>query len=143
MSDYITAQQINRLICKQVLDAFRYFGADTVCPNPALGGTIQTGFSRLPGKNHFPGWSYHPGGLGSHTFTLTFSSCIPEKAGSTGGVTSQTLRTNKHRFLKYNQKEKCTSCAIRPSCCFFTPDGRCWLQVTPATTGHACRKRRS
>lgn len=53
MSDYITAQQIIRLICKQVLDAFRSFGADTVCPNPALGGTNPTGFSHLPGRNHF------------------------------------------------------------------------------------------
>lgn len=58
MSDDITAPQIIRLICKQVLDAFRSLGADTVCPNPALGGTNPTGFSHLPGKKTL---SYLPG----------------------------------------------------------------------------------
>lgn len=58
------------------------------------GAPIQLGFPTYQVKTTFlltwedikPGWSYHPGGLGSHTLTLTFSSCIPGKAGSTGGI---------------------------------------------------------
>lgn len=52
MSDYITAQQIIRLICRQILDTFRSFRAGMSKPRPR--GLQSYRFFRPTSRNHFP-----------------------------------------------------------------------------------------